>query len=715
MDALTISLKKQHAIVLDKLPKETLQPISQNYAVTLNAMMMELGYILSEDLFQHFSHLKKATFKRISDPLLNALKELKGAHVKHRPMYPNFPMQVMKASDVELFVNAILHYYSDGTWLPSYHDLPRKLAFEEAKYQTISGISIDEFRGIFTQLLNSSDSISAEDMSIIQWFLDQNDAHLLKVPAKIPFKENQCIIAAEWLKRKRSISSLVDNATDILRIATYMAGGDVSLAENTHFPSLPRSQRRVLTKQLERVISEEDIGRHRNKWVRLFHSLHVGEYSKKVYRIAKKARNGKRLKSFYSHLEAALLDQNIGKAVNLLKTRPGEFGRRLDHVLRLAIEKDASPEVINKPKQLNQFDALSELFITDDNANRVIGAFLEIVDKIPTRNLLQLQGHLNRRSVFCDERVVFPKGSFQNAIIVSTPLTALDSQWLMPLKTGIEESLKQRFAELASLGKVWIDPLLIDCPLPTQQRSASDSLMNIARGTRLPILGDKDTLRLFVYWVGKDIDLSATFHNEEGLEIGHVSYTNLKSNKYQAYHSGDIVDAPRGASEFIDISIPAAAKKARYLAMNVLVFNGPNFAEHDTCFVGWMTREKPNSNEIYEPKTVQQKLDLRQNCRLMIPVVFDLQERRAIWTDLPTSRSARRINNVENNRAAIQHKLKAIVNTQNKLSLYELFELHAEARGEQVENREAADIVFAYDGDISPYHVNTINSDYVVG
>lgn len=97
------------------------------------------------------------------------------------------------------------------------------------------------------------------------------------------------------------------------------------------------------------------------------------------------------------------------------------------------------------------------------------------------------------------------------------------------MKQGIQQSLKQRFAALEPLGKVWIDLVLIDCPLPSQQRSSSEGLFNVARGTRLPLANKDsditDTLRLFVYWIGRDIDLSATLHNEEGEMIEQVSYT----------------------------------------------------------------------------------------------------------------------------------------------------------------------------------------------
>lgn len=153
--------------------------------------------------------------------------------------------------------------------------------------------------------------------------------------------------------------------------------------------------------------------------------------------------------------------------------------------------------------------------------------------------------------------------------MLDTNTPALSKSVVERLQRGIIATMVNRFKQLDDLGKVYIDDQLRLCPLPTQQRSASEGLFQVARGTRLPI-GDKGTLRFFIYWVGRDIDLSASLHNEEFELIEQISYTNLRSSKYDACHSGDITDAPRGASEFIDISIDKAVKfGARYVVMNV--------------------------------------------------------------------------------------------------------------------------------------------------
>ena len=178
---------------------------------------------------------------------------------------------------------------------------------------------------------------------------------------------------------------------------------------------------------------------------------------------------------------------------------------------------------------------------------------------------------------------------------------------------------------------------------------------------------------------------------------------------------GDITSAPHGASEFIDITIDQATKHSvRYVAMNVMVYAGPTFSEHEKVYAGWMTRSEPNSNEIYDPKTVEQRIDLDSDSYNSIPVVFDLVERKAIWVDLTTSRQSYwGGNNVESNQASIRDVLESMVDLNNKVSLYELFMMHVKARGQIVYSKDLADTVFSLDGDITPYDISKINSEYL--
>lgn len=679
-----IALHYRNAIVL---PYRRASAPQNDITPAIYAEMVRLGFVPSSGLMEKLETLPTLDLKNAHQELISSLKKLVGDDVQYEPLYPNFPQQVMDASDAELLINAIVHYLSYGLWRPQYFKLPREVAYEHRKLRTIGVLNEDEFNDIFASLVSSNESLSDFDKQTVEWFiLSGRELHF---PHEIPFKENLCLVAGILLNQGLDVTPLINTATDVLRIAAYLSGGDISLAEPTKFKSLSRSTRRQLTMALEQVASEEDIARYRNRWIKLFHNLHVGDYSNKVYQLAKKVRNNEKIQTFNGRVQDAIDRGKIDQAVQLLQQRPSEFARRLDHLLRLS-----------------DFDKQSE----------IVSEFANVANKVPTRTLLQLMGHIKNRHVPEQTRVAFPKGNTQRAVQLPEQ-EPLNEQVVNDLTVAINMVLIDRFSEQDYLGAVWIDPELQYCPVPTQMRSASTGLRQVARGTRLPF-GDEDqsTLRLFIYWVGQDIDLSATLHDENFKMIDHVAYTNLRSDVIQAYHSGDIVFAPDGASEFIDINIDQAAKHGRYLAMNVYVFSGPLFADHETVYAGWMTRSKPNSNEVYEPSTVEQKIDVTANSRNNVPVVFDLVERKAIWVDLNVNPAHFRVNNVLRNRATTEQTVNAIVSMNNKVSLYDLFSLHAASRGAGAETREQADTVFALSGDdatVTPFDIDTINSEYI--
>ncbi|MBL4673338.1 MAG: hypothetical protein JKX81_13860, partial [Arenicella sp.] len=510
MNKQKIAIKKLGALLIEPqvIDTQEAKPEQKNQttAMSLNAEMMNLGFVMSEKLYNTICILPILQVTTLARELIAQLRESTGAHVTHTPMYPNFPEQVMAASDLELYTNAITHYWSNGEWKPAYHKLPKVFSFEDTKYKEIDFADEETFKQVFTQLLKANDSLSEEDKSIIEWFMLNYAQPELTFPEDIPFQENKSVVTAIMLLQKKDISALISNSTDILRMVTYLSEGDVSLASNTKFVSLPRGVRKELVKQLERVISEEDIGRHKNKWKALLHGLRVGDYSKKVYAIASKLRNNQALESFYGRLEHCLNTQDIVSAITLLKTRPSEFARRLDHLLRLTSTK--KKRTITRLLEKNQPSQLQQT---------VASEFLKVSDQVATRVLLQLLGHLGRRNTNADKRIVFPKGNTQKAVVLRQTVLALDPAVVERLIEGIKTTLVKHFPNQESLGKVWIDPELIDCPLPTQQRSASESLINVARGTHLPItnINEQNTLRFFIYWVGRDIDLSATFHYED--------------------------------------------------------------------------------------------------------------------------------------------------------------------------------------------------------
>jgi len=484
MTKTSVAFKYRKAIVAPKVSSNT----AEEYLLKgLVINLASLGFILTKDAYEALTKGSFADASRIYKELISAIKEAVGDHVRHRPMYPNFPKQVADTPELELYFNAILHYWSFGRWLPEFEKVARPKKNEPIKLKEIRLISEDDFSSIASSLLSSRDSISEADKETIKWFFENENVN---IPQEIPHKEILSFVAGILYGSKIFVDVLAkaNTATDLLRIVTAISGGDVSLASNTKFKSLSRPVRRMLISRLEEVINEEDIKRHQNKWIHLFHSLHVGESkATKVKRIASIIRSGKTIRSFNSDVEDYIKENKVTHAVDLLMTRPSEFIRRLDHLLR------KSPE----------------------SSEYVLKVLEETMKSVPTRILVQLYGHFDGRNR-TDFRVVMNKSASQKAFILNNTeaYSAVSTETCDKILSLIRTNLTTRFKLLPPLGTTYIDPVLKECPVPSQQRSASNGLFSIARGTKIPFSSDKDTLRFFVYWVGRDIDLSASLWDE---------------------------------------------------------------------------------------------------------------------------------------------------------------------------------------------------------
>jgi hypothetical protein len=208
-----------------------------------------------------------------------------------------------------------------------------------------------------------------------------------------------------------------------------------------------------------------------------------------------------------------------------------------------------------------------------------------------------------------------------------------------------------------------------------------------------------------------DVDLTAALYDADYKCIRTLSYYNLKD--FGGHHSGDITDAPNGAAEFIDLDIEQCIKRqVRYVMMCLNSYTQQPYCDLPECFAGWMARQEPNSGEVFEPKTVIDKVDLAADTKFCMPAVFDLVNREVIWTDIALATSPRYVNNVANYLTGTSLMLQAMVNLR-KTNLHTLFDLLIRARGEAVANPELAQTVFATDRGITRFDLTQITAEYL--
>jgi len=673
-------------------PMNVDKPASKAMVGAVLRNMQDLGYTLSMDALDIIKSYGSISLEEFYKRIIKILKEITGASKKWKPMYPNFPRQVMEAEEAELYINAIIHYFGKyylGTEiLPEYEKEERFPLSEFTKLKVLEPATKDDFHCIFKNLISSPTSVSAEDMDNIKWYIGEygNDA---RFPDKIIHKEilasvvKSCLVYGVDLAK---LDSCAQTATDVLRIASAMSLGDVSLAQTTQFKKFKRKERKFLLSCLDSTNPNvEDMVSRREMWKRLGEVIHPGDHWKKypkAFSAFQKLRNEKII-TFNGQLESALSNKDIDKAVSLLEKRPGVFARRLNNILC-----KAGP---SKRKD-------------------IVSSFEKVAEKVSTPVLLQVKAYFQYRDID-RPRIVFPKGSLAKARTLESSLQELPKSIENSITKICEKTLKNIYKDRNPLGKVFIDPELKNYIVPSSQRSASKALRTIPRGSRLSI-NTEQTLRMFIWWHGSavDIDLSAGFYNEKWNRIDHVSYTKLRCNF--ACHSGDITSAPKGASEFIDVDLSKAKDNGiRYVAMCVYSYSSIPFVKLKECFAGWMEREEPQSGEIFEAKTVKNRIDLTSESKTAIPLLLDLQEGCVIWADMALS-GKYSLHNIECSDDNLQILVQSII-SMRKHNLYDLLKMNAESRGSIIRSKSKADLVCSVDEGLTPFDFDKISSDFI--
>lgn len=691
-----ILLRRKNKVILGT---GTAAVANDRYITTIMKNIENLGYTFSQEVFDVLRTYSDDELVEFYFELESMLVELVGANAEYMPMYADFPMGVMDADSAELYINAMIHYWSDGTLYPERHKKGGKCRlplFEETRVRVITLGNSDNIRQIFENICMSRTSISETDKEDIAYLFENEN---MKLPDEIPHKENAAYIAALYLQKNPlasvgEIRKYIKTATDVLRLVTAMSDGDVSLAENTRYKSFSRRQRRMIMELLSGCPNiEEDMLRYKERWIRIGERIHPSEFDSSRYTLAydrainafDKLRNNRKVETFASKVEFDLTYGEYASALAELVKRPGELARRLDQLLRVAHKES------------------------------VIRSFESVAENVSTPVLLQVREHFAHRSEQADVRVFFPKGSLAKCHCESNDLPYIDDRYCKEVVRVCEKALVKIYGKRESMGKVYLSEDYKNYVVPFSQRSANKALKTIVRGSRLPVSAQTNAVRAFIWWTNMDnsygefyddgrvdIDLSAAIFDENWNYMEHISYTNLRSERYKACHSGDIVNGGPvngdGASEFLDMDIDSVVKYgARYVVYQVYSFTDQTYADMPHAMFGWMERSDVDSGEIYEPKTVEQKMDLTANSTACIPVIFDCVRREFIWCDMNLSLTGVHThiggNNVESNISGITAVCYSMVNMQ-KPDLYDLITLNVRARGEFTSDREDADLVF---------------------
>lgn len=586
--------------------------------------LMARGYMLSEELYNDLLSSDVIHVKSLYVSILTYIDEHMG-NGNFKPLFDGFPVSVMNMSDMEFYENQLLHYFSNGTFIPSIEPIKNKIEFERPNYIIINKGSNDDFCNIFTKLCASTVALTPQDQSIFDFFINHY-ASDLRLPTEIPMKEMACKLIDLNIYVPKTV-------TDVLRYAVFLSGGDISLPalppkmikestwssrkipnterNNFKFKKFSRPERKKILYLLEKTnMDVREMKLRIGSWIRLGEILHPGQYAKQypfAFDMFNRLRNEK-IQSWYGKLEEAK-SKGLETYLSVIKERPGEFARRLDYCLRT---------------------------YTNNNI-LILEEFSKIANKISNKVLFELYNHFCKRSVENGNRTVFIKGAKKPVNLPTLP--PMSDLIVKTVCDAIIENIKSNLGNKESFNKqlFYVSDNLKNMPLPLGMRTVSNGLKQVPRGTKIPFDLDKDTFRFYTHWEdenGKeDLDLSARLVKEDFNQSYNISWNNSRNLSEIALFSGDVRHRRGNCAEYIDVNVKKAlALDYRYCVVDVNNYEGRSF-DSVNSFAGWMTLKHPHANTTWLPSNVSHSFALTSKNSNICCAIIDFKEQYIIVVD----------------------------------------------------------------------------------
>ena len=740
---------RYRALFLDVHPEDiNMESETTASVVAFIARLKENGFSVSEQLLHALNVVSSDQLTEITECINNVM----GIDLNWAPLVKGWNVPTGETLDDHTFTWFVNMFVKEGeikgTTLPCGHLIPDGsfpleryngcpfcgTPFETAnfvyqgqasKLKELRLFTIMDMERVFDSLLSSSTPLDGTQKDSLEQLL-----HEFPLPEKanITMKETAMLVVKTLINQGKAeeASQLLKTPTDILRFLWYEKTGYLQIIEpktlvshaaklyyhmwgplNDSADAAQQMKQKLMLKYDRKAClhvaqwlnaipmtaaqASENMNPKRGMWVRMIRALRLGEYSRKqgfdhlaeILDVFYK----QSYSTWQGRVDKARLENNANQTLTLLKERPGAFARCLfATMLRFG-------------------------------SNKVLNAFNEIADKLPTRLLLSLGNaadvYFNPKEI----RIARPVTGVTHQIEPNKLLALYDDDDCKAMVEAVNDiyktSMSKRYATQPTNSKsIFIDPALYCIPVNVGERTTTIQDTSCAlMGTRFPIEGD--AIRLFLQW-GKglpaqllDMDLSCRISFSNG-RVSECAYYNLTC--IGAKHSGDIQTIPEmtGTAEYIELSLlELEAAGAKYAIFTCNAYS--TGAISPNLVVGWMNSAYPmqiseEKGVAYDPSCVQHMVRISEGnlSKGLVFGVLDVAKREIIWLEMPfTSQTVQgaKIGTIE----ALLRKL------ESKLSIGELLEIKAKAQHlKLVENEHEADEAYTYEWALNPAEVEKL-------
>lgn len=666
----------------------------ENYVIAgIQKQLLEYNYKLSEELFIAISKSSKeyveSVFKEDIFPILYEWLGDKG----YKPLFKNFPEDVTESNEL-LSLYQCLHYM--------FGLKPEDLGVEERKKVTmyksdvlkeksLSVVTEKKLRGLLTSYLTSNIVLSESNIEEVKILLDYFGAETVVeiLESNTILMKETMVVVYSYLANKGEKLPNLNTATDVLRLIAYLSKQELNTKHIT-FEKFSRPALRSFLTCLENIpYITDDMLAYKKVWKNFFRYYagkmnlenypHVKDSVDILFGVKKHKTFASKLSDSYLEFKAMgdkPLDEQftiLDNLLNLYCKRPGEFSRKLVTIL-----------------------SEDNLLSINNSGMYVVQKFLTVISEVNSRVLYQL---LDRVNNIQQSRFIKIKGT----AFKIPEKKSFDDTIVTFLQSEIKSELRKRASLKEGMGLVYIDPKYKEIALTTSQKFKSNTLNPMTSGSKFDFEIESDVLRMFVYWkdaenLRTDIDASYILFDESFNVVDQLAYFRERTLYHDSIkRSGDIVSAPNGAIEFLDIDLKSFkkynTKQVKYAMLSITSFSQIPFDMIESkAGLMQLSKSEAEIEQNYKPSAVTTVFDVSSTTFNTSPFMIDLENNKLIWLDVSFKDATSYINTqllLENN--PIGEYLNYIY-TKNTISLYDVLAMNAQARGvlleELPENRE---------------------------
>lgn len=534
------------------------------------------------------------------------------------PFYKGFPQTVRELTKEELLFDQLLSYfktYDLNDFSTAQHSVMEenfnRIAFKEkTNLKTFEILSISQAEEVLLSsikdLLSSSRPLSYDNYQLVLNYIKDYNFTVQSCNSK------NTAIRLLIDTRDVQFANFLD-LSDIIKVVEeidyyeYYSLGLKSL-------NLVNQDRKFITKLLDKKLGEKNIDlincyEKQADWCGLLHHIHYKPKSENGESFVKAMRSGNNL-SAYSLFEKALKEGDINTAVEILKKYKGAGAvlRNLNYLVSRCSSSEQINFVLQNALSKNKI-LLLQLLISYDKKERESRAF-----KFVKFNKLLVHKETEEEILKRNSRLTSEQKSLIKEFLLSS----------------LKEICKNK------INSVYIDEQMKNIALPLQESTAMSGYGVLPKGSKIKVDLSKK-IRVFTYWEQvDDIDLGIIGIDENDKER-EFSWRNMfKMQSDWLTFSGDQTAGFNGGSEYYDLDLQVFKEKNPQITHLVFcnnVFSPKNFSQL-LCKAGYMLRDKQDSGQVFEPKTVKSSFNVNCDSRFAYLFAIDLKNEQIIWLNV---------------------------------------------------------------------------------